>query len=46
MAHPVLQLLVFCLVVVSERAHNGLYEIVQLVFADTLRTYQVPHLTT
>ena len=31
---------------VSERAHNGLYEIVQLVIADARRTYQVPHLAT
>ena len=42
----VLQFLVFCPVMVSERAHNGLYEIVQLVIADARRTYQVPHLAT
>lgn len=31
---------------VSERAHNGLNKIVKLVFADTRKAYQVPHLTT
>ena len=45
-ALPILQFLVLYLVVVSERAHNGLYEIVQLVLANTRRAYQVPHLAT
>ena len=42
---PVKQFLILNLVVVSERAHDSLYEIVQLVLADTRRAYQMAHLT-